>query len=91
MKGVSLPAVTDFDWNDPRTETPYFPEGPRDEIAESRPKVDEQLAHSREIPRMGKKAPLRILCVWFKNARPICSPIGSISFKYSSNFCLPFY
>jgi len=50
MKGLSLPAATDFEWKDPITGTPYGADRPCDELDQCPPKADEEIAHSRYLP-----------------------------------------
>ena len=62
MKGVTLPGVKEFEWEDRSTGVPCDAVGPGDDVDPLPPKADEQLAHSRYLPRMGKNSLLRALC-----------------------------
>jgi hypothetical protein len=94
MKGIPLPAVRDFEWNDPRTESPYLPDRACNEIDESPPKADEPLAHLLEIPQMGKNPLLRAVCVSVPKMEelsdhrsvPYASNIRQILFAISAKF-----
>jgi hypothetical protein len=64
MKGMTLPGTKGVEREDRRTGFPYGAEGPCDAIIDRPPpKADEQLAHSRYLPRMGKNSLLRALRV----------------------------
>ena len=63
MKSVTLPAAKFIESEDGNHKGLHAAIWLCDEMDAPPPKADEDLSHSRHLPRMGKNSPLSVLCV----------------------------